>query len=382
MLHKKILCVSFCFLFAFQLFNFSCKAGFAPGDVSAESAVLMLAQSGEVIFEKNSREIRSMASTTKIMTAILAVESGRLEQTVEITDEMCNLEGTSIGLKPGYKLKLIDLVYAMMLESGNDAANAVACFLAGNVESFCALMNKKAKELSMTQTNFETASGLDSKNHYSTAYDMALLGAYAIENPLLLQIVGSKSVKIDYIKPDITVTFSNHNRLLRLYDGAIGIKTGFTKKSGRCLVSAAKKDGATLIAVTLSAPDDWNDHKKLLDFGFSSLKSENVFLRTPDTVSVVGGKKKTIKIRPEQYPVTVSFYDKQKITQRVYLPKFVYAPIKDGDKLGSVELYTNGKLLGKINIVASQSCLANEASYVKRKSIFSKIKERFNFFNK
>lgn len=346
-------------------------------DISAKSAVLMVAQSGQVIFEKNSHEIRSMASTTKIMTAVIAVESGKLEQTVEITEQMCNSEGTSVGLKAGYKVKLIDLVYAMMLESGNDAADAVACFLGGDANKFCVMMNEKAKSLGMNQTNFATPSGLDDPNHYSTAYDMAVLGAYAIRNPLLFKIVSSKSARAEYISPDITVTYSNHNRLLSLYEGAVGIKTGFTKKSGRCLVSAAQKNGSTLVAVTLSAPDDWNDHKKLFDFGFSILKNESVYIRTPNEIHVVGGNKNTIKIQPEQYPVSISHLDdEKKITQRVYLPGFAYAPIKSGDKLGYVELYIGNNLFEKINLVSSESCEGLKESYVKRKGLFSKIREK------
>ena len=227
--------VSFCFI---CIFAFSVN-GINDNDISAESAVVINRETKEIVFEKNAYEKRSMASTTKIMTALLACESGYLYKNVEITSEMCGAEGTSLGLKAGYKLKLYDLVCGMMLKSGNDAANAVAIFLGGSLQNFAKMMNNKAYSIGMRCTNFVTPSGLDDENHYTTAYDMALLGAYAMENITLKNICSQKTMRIDYINPDIRVTYSNHNKLLSYYNGDYVIKTGFTKKSGRCLVSAA-----------------------------------------------------------------------------------------------------------------------------------------------
>lgn len=346
-------------------------------DISAKSAVVINAQTGEVVFEKNAHEKRSMASTTKIMTALIAAQSGRIYQSVKITQQMCGAEGTSIGLKPDYEITLYNLICGMLLESGNDAANAVAIYLAGSTEKFAEMMNEKAKEIGMTQTNFVTASGLDDKNHYSTAYDMALLGAYAVKNPIIKSICSSKSKQIDFQKPDITVTYTNHNRLLDLYEGAYGIKTGFTKKSGRCLVSAACRNNIDLIAVTLNAPDDWNDHKKILDYAFSSLKSEKIYLQVPKSISVIGSVQNKIEISTEKYPLTLSYLNESKITQKVFLPPFVYAPVQSGDVIGCVKIYQDDKYISKVNIYACQSCDSIEETYVKKTSIFDKLRKMF-----
>lgn len=373
MLHKKI----FFTIVLIFVFSFSVSA-LGGGDLSAKSAVVINASTGEVVFEKNAHQRRSMASTTKIMTALLAVESGRENETVNITSSMCGAEGTSIGLKAGYKIKFLDLIYGMMLESGNDAANATAIFLSGSREAFAEKMNEKAASLGMTGTHFVTPSGLDDENHYTTAYDMALLGCYAVNIPLFREICSSKTKKADFISPDITVTFSNHNRMLRSYEGAIGIKTGFTKKSGRCLVCAAERDGAVFVSVTLSAGDDWNDHRKMLDYAFETVKKRDVYLRLPKSVSLAGGTQSEISVEASKYPVRVSYQSEGKITQRVYLPSFVYAPINKGDKLGEVKLFYNDKSIESVDIIASQSCKAQAETYIKDKSFFEKIKDFFS----
>ncbi|MCM1544908.1 MAG: D-alanyl-D-alanine carboxypeptidase [Ruminococcus sp.] len=350
-------------------------------EVSAKSAILINGETGEVVFEKDADARRSMASTTKIMTAVLAAESGRMYDTVNVTAEMTGAEGTSIGLKSGYKLSLYDLVYGMMLESGNDAANAVAIFLAGDVQSFAKLMNSKAKQIGMTETNFVTPSGLDDDNHYTTARDMATLGAYAMKNPLLRQICSTKSKRIDFIEPDLRVTFSNHNRLLRSYDGAIGIKTGFTKKSGRCLVSAAERNGVTFIAVTLSAGDDWNDHKKMFDEAFSTVQVEDIYLRLPDIVKVIGSTKETVKISAANHPYRYAYSGKKgEITRQIFLPKFIYAPIEVGDKLGTVKIFCDDELIGSEYIIAEESAICAQPTYEPKQSLIEIIKAKINDF--
>ncbi|MCM1363894.1 MAG: D-alanyl-D-alanine carboxypeptidase [Faecalibacterium sp.] len=374
MLIKKIVSI----IFIMILTVFTVGAVNVP-DLSAKSAIIINGETGEVLFEKDADTRRSMASTTKIMTAVLAAESGRMYDTVNVTAEMTGAEGTSIGLKAGYKLKLYDLVYGMMLESGNDAANATAIFLAGSMSNFAGLMNAKAKEIGMTGSNFVTPSGLDDENHYTTARDMAILGAYAMKNPFLREICSTKSKRIDFIEPDICVTFSNHNRLLSAYDGTIGIKTGFTKKSGRCLVSAAERDGTTYIAVTLSAGDDWNDHKKMFNAAFSSVQMEDIYLRMPETITVQGSTASEIKITAAQYPYRYAYNANQgKITQQVYLPKFVYAPIEAGDKLGFVNIYCGGKLIATDDIIAAEDAQCVEPTYVEKISFIDKIKMKIN----
>ena len=213
-----------------------------------------------------------MASTTKIMTALIAVQSEQLDDVVEITKEMIEVEGSSIYLKAGEKLTLRSLVVGLLLESGNDAANAIAITLAGSKEAFADKMNEVAASLGMKNTHFVTPSGLDDDEHYTTAYDMALLGSAAMRCPEFAAIACRQSMTIDFVEPAVRRTFYNHNRLLLEMDGCSGVKTGFTKKSGRCLVSSCERDGILLIAVTLNDPDDWNDHKKMMDYGFSQVE--------------------------------------------------------------------------------------------------------------
>lgn len=368
--------ISVCFIFTLGL----SVNGIDADDISAKSAVVINRETKEIVFEKNAYEKRSMASTTKIMTALLACESGRLYETVEITASMCGAEGTSLGLKAGYKLKLYDLVAGMMLKSGNDAANAVAVFLGGNMEAFAKMMNEKAYAIGMRCTNFVTPSGLDAENHYTTAYDMALLGAAAMENIILKNICSQKTMKIDYISPDIRVTYSNHNKLLSYYNGTYGIKTGFTKKSGRCLVSASKGEKGDYICVTLSASDDWNDHKKLFDYAYETSVRQDVYVRIPECITVEGGVFQTLRIEAVEV-CTLYFKNEAEIKQKIYLPSFIYAPVKKGDIVGYAELFTNDNTLVKIPITAAENCSGTEATYTPKKTLKEKIKEFLHIKN-
>ncbi len=375
MLLKKL----FLTLIFILIFSFSVYSADEPS-LSAYSAVLINAETKEIIYEKNAYTERSMASTTKIMTSIIAIESGKLFQVV--TAKNMEAEGTSIGLKEGYKLTLETLVWGMMLESGNDAAKLTANYLSGSEENFAVLMNKKATEIGMLNTNFVTASGLDSKDHYSTAYDMALLGAYAVNNPTFREICSAKTKRVEFVEPGVARTFSNHNRLLSSCEGVFGIKTGFTKKSGRCLVTACERDGTVLVAVTLNAGDDWNDHKKLYNYGFEVCGAEEVFVRLPDSVKVYGGCGDKVRIHLKDNPIKISRKDKSSnITQRVYLPEFIYAPLASGDILGKIELIKDGKVIFESSILSSDEIFAVDP-LPEKKSIFdrilSKIKEIFN----
>ncbi len=343
-------------------------------DVSAECAVVISEQTGELIFEKNSDRQHSMASTTKIMTALLAVDSGKLNDEISVTKEMTLVEGTSMGLVSGDSVSLKELVYGMLLASGNDAANATAIHLGGNVESFAALMNQKAKELGMKNTHFVTPSGLDDDEHYSTAYDMALLGKYAVQNPIFKAACSSKNAVLTYGNPPYRRTLYNHNRLLSSYEYALGIKTGFTKKSGRCLVSYAEKDGIGLIAVTLNAPNDWSDHKKMLDYGFSVIKTNEIFADIPSYVKVVGGNVENLPIKCNSFKY--SCVKDSSVKRVVSIEPFVYAPIKKGDKIGEIRFYYDNLCIGMTDITADADILANYEEKQEEKTFFTKIKER------
>ena len=232
--------------------------------VSAQSAVVLHMDSGEILYEKNAREQRSIASITKLMTALVALESGKsLDDVVTIQAEDTRTEGSALYLKPGEHVKLETLLYGLLLHSGNDAALAIARFCGGSVEDFVAGMNARARELGMTNSHFANPNGLNDEGHYSSARDMALLARACLDNEYLAQMVSTRTITLE------GRTFTNHNKLLWRYEGCVGMKTGFTENAGRTLVSAARRDGMTLIAVTLNDPDDWADHEVLFDYGFS-----------------------------------------------------------------------------------------------------------------
>ncbi len=232
--------------------------------VTAKSALVLDAGTGQVLYEKSADEKSLIASTTKIMTGLLIAEHCDPEATVTIPPEAAGVEGSSLYLKAGEERTVEELLYGLMLHSGNDAAAALALHLDGSVEAFAARMNQRAHELGLTATHFANPHGLDSEENYSTARDLACLAAHALQNDLFRQVCSARSYTGD------THSYVNHNKLLWQYPGCIGVKTGYTKAAGRILVSAAEKDGRRLVCVTISAPDDWRDHKKLLDYGFAS----------------------------------------------------------------------------------------------------------------
>ncbi len=350
MLRKKIIAFLLCFVSTLSCLPFR---GLCV-DISAASAIVFIADSGEILFEKDAYKRRSMASTTKIMTAVIALESEKLDNTVTISSKMINVEGTSMGLKTGDKITLENLVIGMMLLSGNDAANAIALYLGGNEEDFAVMMNNKAKEIGMRDTNFVTASGLDDDEHYTTAYDMALLTSYAMHNPDFKEIVSQTKDNVEYVFPDATYTYYNHNKFLTMYDGACGVKTGFTKKSGRCLVTAVEKNGNLVIAVTLNAGDDWNDHEKLYDYCFS----EGEFSQIPDTfdtiIPVTGSDKSEI-IASVEYIPEIFTLKQSRIETKICVDKFIYAPVEKGEQVGLVRFYVDGVCVRESALVANEN---------------------------
>lgn len=232
---------------------------------NASCAILMDAESGRVLYGQDIHQPRLIASITKLMTALVAAEQADdLDEAVTIQGGWLGSEGSSIYLKAGEEITLRGLLYGLLLQSGNDAAMAVACHTAGSMEGFVALMNEKAAQLGMEDSSFANPSGLNDDDHYSTAYDMALLAQACLKNETVADICATRSITIG------KRTFVNHNKLLYLYKDCVGMKTGFTEKAGRTLVSAATRDGQTLICVTLNDGNDWNDHMKLLDYGFQT----------------------------------------------------------------------------------------------------------------
>lgn len=340
-------------------FGVKAQAAEPPEALSAQSAVLISADTGAVLYEKEADTRRSMASTTKIMTALLALEEAERsgDSTVSVTEEMVAVEGSSMGLRAGDKITLTNLAAGMLLASGNDAANAAALYLDGSQEDFAVRMNERAAELGLQNTHFVTPSGLDDEAHYSTAYDMAQLAREALKNTEFRRLCSSSTLQVEFLEPAKKVSYTNHNKLLRMYEGCIGVKTGFTKKSGRCLVSAAERDGVTLIAVTLNAPDDWNDHTALLDYGFSTLKSVSFDgSGFTDLLPIAGSDVKAVSVRGGlggSLPLPVE--EAEQIACRVFLPRFCYAPVQAGDQVGRLQYYLGDSPVYSIPIFAEES---------------------------
>ena len=343
--------------------------------LSALSAVVIAADNGKVIYGKDEHHPRPMASTTKIMTSLLALEAAQSEdRPITINDKMVPVEGSSMCLKLGDILPLTSLAKGMLTVSGNDAANSVAISLGGSIEGFAELMNEKARQIGMKDTLFVTPSGLDRGDHHSTAYDMALLGAYAIDNKDFYNISSKRKVEVPFIEPDEKRTLFNENRMLKRYDGCVGIKTGFTKLAGRCLVCAAERNGTRLVSVTLNAGDDWNDHEKLLDYGFSKVETVDVSEKRQIELPLVGGNSdKVVVCSKDAVKLTVDKNEKDKLQQTIFLPRFVYAPISENQILGKIEYSLNGEVLACANLVST----TEEDCVEKNKSWFDKIKDVF-----
>ena len=325
----------------------------AAPSVSAKSAILIEAESGKVLYQQHAFRRLPMASTTKIMTAIVALESGDVKRTVTVSPDATGIEGSSIYLYPNEQLTMEELIYALLLESANDAATAIAIEVAGSEEAFAALMNRKAEALGLMATHFTNPHGLDHEDHYTTAYDLAKIAAYALQNPLFATICGTTRKTVPLKGDEGTRVLVNHNKMLSRYEGAIGIKTGFTKRSGRCLVSAATRDGLTLIAVTLGAPDDWNDHTAMLDFGFFSyesvLLSENGAMVLP--LNVTGGTTETALAANTETVSVLLRKDHGAITYRIEAPQILYAPIAKGTAIGRVVWLCDGEEIAASTLV-------------------------------
>ena len=329
-------------------------------EVSARSAILLCRNNGRVIFEKNPDEKLGMASTTKIMTTLIALEQAKAEdKEVTFSKEMI-AEGSSMYLKEGYRLRLSDLAAGMMSVSGNDAANAAAFAVSGSKESFGKLMNSKAEQIGMRNTHFVTPSGLDDDEHYSTAHDMSLLCKYAMSMESFRRIVSQKTLTVSYVSPDgKTQCCTNHNKLLSTYQGCTGIKTGFTKKAGRTLTSCAERDGVRLIAVTLKAPDDWNDHRKLFDYGFSVTEGfRTVTAEQRFELPVAGGAADFTYVKPKEECIcTVIKGEPQEIKIRVFMPHFVYAPQNSGGTAGRICCYLNGTKVAETELIYTEEII-------------------------
>lgn len=342
---KKILVLTAVLLFVVG--GQTARAADAPS-VSAQAAAVYHVGTGRLIYEKNAHDSMLIASTTKIMTALVVLERCGLQETVTITEKMATVEGSSMYLQQGNLYTVEELLYGLMLASGNDAATALAVHTAGDTASFAMLMNEKAYQLGLSETHFENPHGLDSATHYSTAADMARLMAVAMEHSTFARIVGTRVMTIQGL------TYVNHNKLLWQCEGVIGGKTGYTMAAGRTLVTCCERDGERLICVTLRAADDWNDHGKLYDWAYSAYGRRMLLEQnTRYLLPLVSSEEMNLAVEPLT-DVTVFAALEDELSFSVQLPPFVYGPVYVGDRIGRITVYLNQKEVGEVPLVSME----------------------------
>ncbi len=354
---KKLFCVFVSLVMCVFSFNFTVMAESNQGiSVSAKACILIEAKTGRVIFSKNANTKLSVASTTKIMTTLLCLESGGLDEQFVVDSEAIKIEGSTMGLTEGDIVTKRALCYGMLLPSGNDAANSTAIKIGGTYENFARLMNERAKEIGMTRTSFVTPSGLEAAGSGSSAADMALLTREALRNPEFREICSQKSAKLSFGNPPYERWLTNTNKLLGMYSGVIGVKTGFTDEAGRCLISACERNGVTLICVTLNASNDWQDHINLYNNGFSLVNPKVIGQTDSLNIDVVGSEMDNISVGTEDTIIIGMIGDESdKITTKAILPPFVYAPVTVGDEVGKLEFYYEDKYIDNIPLYMLES---------------------------
>ncbi len=342
------ICFTIIFLF---LHTFSACA------LSAKSAILIDADSGMVLFSHNANERLGMASTTKIMTALTALENGDISSTVKVSPTAYGVEGSSMYLVLGEELSLENLLYGLMLVSGNDAATAVAEHISGSVEKFSSLMNETAFKIGATNSNFTNPHGLSDSQHFTTAHDLAKITAYALQNPKFREIVSTRTKSIPWKDHDYNRHLVNHNKFLQMYEGCIGVKTGFTKATGRCLVTAVEKNGMRLVCVTLNAPDDWNDHTEMYNNAFAEY-SPRIVRQAGEVLGVCevkDGCTNQVGLALEKEIVIPAKKDENpQIVTEVVPFEDLRAPIKKGNILGSAKLTINNLPCKTYPLVATE----------------------------
>ena len=325
-------------------------------EIFAGGVMLMDACTHKVLYAKNAHEKLPMASTTKIMTAILAIETGKLDALVTVPKEAYGVEGSSMYLRLGEKISLRDLVYGLMLVSGNDAAVAIAINVGGSIAGFAALMNEKAKELGAHNTHFVTPNGLHDAEHYTTAYDLALIASYAMQNETFREIVGTTYYRT--VTGEVTRTVKNKNKILWEYEGGNGVKTGYTMAAGKCLVFSAERNGVELVGVVLNCPDMFPAAKRLLDYGFETYKPEKL-VAAGDVIARIrinGGRKNALAVAVKQ-DIIILVKDGDSTTVRTVVKlaqQQVQAPVNKGDSLGSLEIWEDGRILAETELVAAE----------------------------
>lgn len=348
------------------LLSSSLYASEVPGTIYSKGSVLIEKESKRVLYEKNAHEKMAMASTTKIMTCIVAIESGKLDEIVTVSGRAARAPKVKLNLKTGEKQKLGDLLYSLMLESHNDTAVAIAEHVGGSVEEFCAMMTEKAKAIGAENTCFETPNGLDGQSHYSTPYDMALIAAYALDNPEFVKIINTPQIEIPTTQVEGSKKHAliNKNRFLSQYEGAEGVKTGYTSKAGHCFVGAVKKENMELIGVALGAGWDskgksrkYTDVIKLMNYGYNNYKKYKVLDKGEEkgSVKVTNGKVEDVTLYVDETVILpLTEHEKETIELKKTVTDELQAPIDENQAVGKVEVICDGKVLKKVDLLASQ----------------------------
>lgn len=372
---KKIAAFLITFIICFNNTCLTANADDKP-TVSALAAVLISADTGEIIYSVNCDKKLPMASTTKIMTTLLLIESGNLDEEFVVDSEAIKVEGSSMGLIEGDIVTKYALCCGMLLPSGNDAANASAVKIAGSIEAFAELMNKRAAEIGMTKSFFVTPSGLDGTGHGASAFDMALLAREALKNDVFRGICSKETVKLSFGNPPYDRWLKNTNKLLSMYDGVYGVKTGFTDEAGRCLVSACERDGKNLICVTLNDKNDWQDHIAMYNYGFKQVHLLDYELPECFSSDVVGGDVSSINMKSENtIPICTLNLNKEDFSFKVKSAPFLYAPIDEGKQTGTLEITYKNRSVAETPLFAAQSCEYKKAPK-KQKNLWQKIRDK------
>jgi len=337
---------------------------------SASASILIDAETGDALYGHDSDLRLGIASTTKILTALVVLENCSSTESVEILPEYTGIEGSSIYLVPGETLTVKELLYGLMLESGNDAAVALACYVSGSIEDFASLMNERAEQLGCTNSHFVNPHGLDDEEHYSTAADLAKIAAAAMDNAELRDIVSTKSITV------AGRSFVNHNKLLWTCDGVIGLKTGYTMSCGRTLVTCAQRGDMTLICVTLGDHDDWADHAALYDWAFANF----TYAELPEAfdVPVISGIHESVRVVPETMP-KIPVCTGEHVEVKVNIHKFLYAPVYIGASAGSISVLIDGEERQRIKLLCESDVSRDEGNLLTR---WEKIKWAWYFANK
>ncbi|WP_031513397.1 D-alanyl-D-alanine carboxypeptidase family protein [Desulfofalx alkaliphila] len=353
---KRANAVFICVLLTLQFFM--ADGACAEPQVVGESAVLMDAKTGQVLYQKNPDKKMYPASTTKMLTALVALERGNLEDEVTASSNAVNTAGSAIGLQTGEKLTLEHLLYALMLVSANDAAEAIAEHLAGTVEQFCHIMNDTARLMGARNTHFTNPHGLPDENHYTTAYDLAVIARHAMKNTEFMKIAGAKSKIISRDDPEAWTDLYNHNSLLSRYEHAVGIKTGYTRVAQQCIVAAAEKDGRELIAVVLKTKgvNIWSDAITLLEYGFNNFQPHKLIDmgEVVDRVKVNYSKEEIDLVAADHLYYNFPVGYQPNLVQELELYDEPEASLDSGQVLGSLLLYEGDHYLTEVEVLASK----------------------------